>query len=127
MELYQIILLTAGLTLFIAMIVSFFLKKDYMKYSKLATPILKTLTAVLKAVGNIFPNNKVLGTISTIISAGVEAAGYAESLWLQGEIDKSKRPQYAQQYIQILLEKQASKLLAILKPLSAVFLLLLVI
>ena len=105
MELYQIILLTAGLTLFVAMIVLFFLKKDYMKYSKLATPILKTLTAVLKAVGNIFPNSKVLGTISTVISAGVEAAGYAENLWLQGEIDKTKRPQHAQQYIQMLLEK----------------------
>lgn len=105
MELYQIILLTVGLTLFAAMIVLFFFKKDYMKYSKLVTPILKALTAVLNSVGNIFPNNTVLKTIATILSASVEAAGYAENLWLQGEIDKTKRPQYAQQYIQILLEK----------------------
>ena len=44
-------------------------------------------------------------TITAIVSAGIEATGYAENLWLQGEIDKTMRPQYAQEYIEIILER----------------------
>ena len=104
MELYQSVLLGCGLTLFVVILVTVLLKKDYLKYSKLITPVLKALNGVLKAVGNIFPSNKTISSIVTIISAGIEAAGYAENLWLQGEIDKTMRPQYAQQYIKLLLE-----------------------
>lgn len=105
MSLFQIILLSVGALLFILMIVAYFTKKDYLKYSKLVSPILTTLVGVLNAVGGIFPNNKIINTITVVISAGVEAAGYAENLWLQGEIDKKLRPQYAQEYIKTLLEK----------------------
>lgn len=105
MELYQIALLVAGLVFLCLIVVAMLLKTDYLKYSKLITPVLSSLNSVLKAVGNIFPSNQTINTIVTIISAGIEAAGYAENLWLQGEIDKTMRPQYAQQYIQILLEK----------------------
>lgn len=105
MNLFQIILLSVGALLFILMIVAYFTKKDYLKYSKLVSPILTTLVGVLNAVGGIFPNNKIINTITVVISAGVEAAGYAENLWLQGEIDKKLRPQYAQEYIKTLLEK----------------------
>ncbi len=104
MELYQSVLLGCGLALFIVILVAVLLKKDYLKYSKLITPVLSALNGVLKAVGNIFPSNKTISSIVTIISAGIEAAGYAENLWLQGEIDKTMRPQYAQQYIKLLLE-----------------------
>lgn len=105
MELYQIVLLVVGAILLILMVLAYFKKKDYIKYSHLITPILNALNGVLKAVGNIFPGNKVITNIVTVISAGIEAAGYAENLWLQGEIDKTMRSQYAQQYIKILLEK----------------------
>ena len=105
MELYQIILLICGLGLLVAILVAAFLKKDYLKYSKLITPVLNALNNVLKAVGNIFPSNKTIANIVTVISASIEAAGYEENLWLQGEIDKTMRPQYAQQYILILLER----------------------
>lgn len=105
MSLFQIILLSVGALLFILMIIAYFTKKDYLKYSKLVSPILTALVGVLNAVGGIFPNNKVINTISTVVSASVEAAGYAENLWLQGEIDKKLRPQYAQEYIKTLLEK----------------------
>ena len=105
MNLFQIILLSVGALLFILMIIAYFTKKDYLKYSKLVSPILTTLVGVLNAVGGIFPNNKIINTITVVISAGVEAAGYAENLWLQGEIDKKLRPQYAQEYIKTLLEK----------------------
>ena len=105
MEMEQITILCAGAVLLVLMIVAFFLKKDYLKYSNLITPVLASLSSVLKAVGNIFPSNKTIASIVSVISAGIEAAGYAENLWLQGEIDKTMRPQYAQQYIQILLER----------------------
>lgn len=105
MELNQIILLSVGALLLVLMAIAYFTKKDYLKYSRLFTPILIALTNVLKAVGNIFPGTKVITDIVAVISAGIEAAGYAENLWLQGEIDKTMRPQYAQQYICILLER----------------------
>lgn len=105
MELYQIVLLIVGAILLGLMGFAYFKKKNYIKYSRLVTPVFNALNGVLKAVGNIFPGNKVIADIAAVISAGIEAAGYAENLWLQGEIDKTMRPQYAQQYIQILLEK----------------------
>lgn len=105
MELYQIVLLIVGAILLGLMGFAYFKKKDYIKYSRLITPIFNALNGVLRAVGNVFPGSKVIADIVAVISAGIEAAGYAENLWLQGEIDKTMRPQYAQQYIQILLEK----------------------
>lgn len=105
MELNQIVVLVVGIVLLILIGVAYLKKKDYLKYSKLITPILTALINVLKAVGNVFPTNKMLAEVITVFSAGIEAAGYAENLWLQGEIDKTMRPQYAQQYIKILLEK----------------------
>ena len=105
MELSQVVLLVSGLVFLGLIVTAVLLKKDYLKYSKLITPVLTALNNVLKAVGNIFPSNATITSIVAIISAGIEAAGYAENLWLQGEIDKTMRPQYAQQYIQILLER----------------------
>lgn len=105
MELYQVVLLVSGFVFLGLMIAAVLLKKDYLKYSKLITPVLSALNNVLRAVGNIFPSNATITSIVAVISAGIEAAGYAENLWLQGEIDKTMRPQYAQQYIKILLER----------------------
>lgn len=105
MELYQIVLLVVGALLLILIGLAYLYKKNYLKYSKLITPILDALNSVLKAVGNIFPANNVLNTITTVISASIEATGYAENLWLQGEIDKSMRPKYAMEYINTLLKR----------------------
>jgi hypothetical protein len=41
--------------------------------------------------------------MSSVISGAIDAAGYAEKLWLDGEIDKEKRPQYAQEHIERML------------------------
>ena len=110
MELYQIVLLIVGALLLILIGLAYLYKKNYLKYSKLITPILDALNKVLKAVGNIFPASKMLNTIKTIIVASIEAAGYAENLWLQGEIDKSMRPKYAAEYVNILLERAGIKI-----------------
>lgn len=105
MELYQIILLVAGAILLILIGLSYLSKKNYLKYSNLITPVLNALNGVLVAVGNIFPDNNVIKTVTTVVSASIEAAGYAENLWLQGEIDKNMRERYAAQYINTLLER----------------------
>ena len=103
MELYEIILLIVGAILLISIGLSYYFKKDYLKYSNLITPILAAFKGVLAAVGNVFPNNETIKNITTVISASIEAAGYAENLWLQGEINKGERPMYAEQYINLLL------------------------
>ena len=105
MELGQIIILIVGILLLIGIGFAYFYKKDYLKYSKLITPIFNALHQVLTAVGNIFPTNTTIKKAVTIISAGIEAAGYAEKLWLQGEIDKLARPTYAQEYLTVILER----------------------
>lgn len=105
MEMSQIIILTIGAIFLVALVACYLLKKDYMKYSKALTPILNALLAVVKAVGGIVPDQGVLNIAATAISAAIEAAGYAENLWLQGEIDKTMRPKYAQEYIESTLTK----------------------
>lgn len=103
MEPYQISLLVVGFVCFVLVIVAFLKKKDYGKYSQYITPVLKALDAVMAAVGDIFPESAALKTISTVISASIQAAGYAEELWLQDEINKTERPQHAQEYVVKLL------------------------
>lgn len=105
MELNQIITLVAGAIILLLIGIAYFTNKNFLQYSNLIKPILSSLVGVLKAVGNVFPTNATIQTITAIISAGIEATGYAENLWLQGEIDKTMRPQYAQEYIEIILER----------------------
>lgn len=76
-----------------------------MKYSQIISPILLALLKVLRAVNGLVPSNEILTTIVTVLSAAIEAAGYAETLWLSGTIDKGARPDCAKQYILNILEK----------------------
>lgn len=103
MEPYQIGLLIVGFIFFILVIIAFFTKKDFGKYTQYITPVLKALDSVMAAVGDIFPENNTLKTISTVISASIQAAGYAEELWLQDQINKDERPAHAQDYITKIL------------------------
>lgn len=80
------------------------LKKDFLTYNKLLTPILTTLINVLKAVNAILPNNEVLRIITIVISTAIDAAGHAENLWLTGQIDKDARPAAAEEYIKTALK-----------------------
>lgn len=103
MQPYQIGLLIVGFIFFILVIIAFFTKKDFGKYTQYMTPVLKALDSVMVAVGDIFPEDSALKTISTVISAGIQAAGYAEELWLQSQINKDERPAHAQDYIAKIL------------------------
>ena len=77
--------------------------KNYLQFSNLINPILTSLSAVLHAVGTVAKDNSALAIMSSVISGAIDAAGYAEKLWLDGEIDKEKRPQYAQEHIERML------------------------
>ena len=101
----QITMLVVGISLLIDIIVAYLTRRDYFKYSQLIKPILNAIVGVLKAVGGVFPDNKVIKEITTVVSASVQAAGHAEELWLQGEINKADRPYHAQAYIETILKE----------------------
>lgn len=100
----QIIFLGLGAILLVLIAIFFFKKKDYFKYSNAVRPILKIILDVLKGVGGLLPNNAIINTIIQVISVAVEAAGYAEKLWLEGCIDKTARPECAREYIENILK-----------------------
>lgn len=77
--------------------------KDYLQFSSLINPILTSLSAVLQAVGAVAEDKSTLSIMSSVISGAIDAAGYAEKLWLDGEIDKAARPQYAQEHIERMM------------------------
>lgn len=105
METSQIIWPVVGALLLIGVGIAYFTNKDYLKYANIFTPILNSALAVLQAVGGLMPDNSVVKTAVAVVSAAIEAAGYAEKLWLQGDIDKQSRPENAKEYITNVLTK----------------------
>ena len=105
MELYEIVMLVVGLGLLVAVSIAYYTKKDYLKYSSIINPLLQSILGVLQVVGGILPSNSAVSIMMTVISTSIDAAGYAETLWINGEINKDARPQYAQEYITTILTR----------------------
>lgn len=103
MNAFQITLIVVGLVLLGFIIYCYIKNKNFLAYSNIFSPILKTLYSLLVAIGNASPANATLKTIVTVIKAAIDAAGCAEQLWLQGELDKEARPEYARQFITVIL------------------------
>lgn len=103
MDISQIVLLIVGVILLIAIGVCYYFQKDYLKYGSLLSPILKAFLSVLNTVKGAFPDNATISTLTTIVASAIDAAGYAEDLWLNGQIPKADRAQYAQEYIETLM------------------------
>lgn len=99
METSQIIWLVVGGLILIGRGIAYFTNKDYLKYANIFSPILNSALVVLQTVGGLMPDNTVIKTAVAVVSTAIEAAGYAEKLWLQGDIDKEKRPENAKEYI----------------------------
>lgn len=99
METSQIIWLVVGGLILIGRGIAYFTNKDYLKYANIFSPILNSARVVLQTVGGLMPDNTVIKTAVAVVSTAIEAAGYAEKLWLQGDIDKEKRPENAKEYI----------------------------
>lgn len=105
MDVSSLIWLIVGGVILIGVIVAFYFNKDYLQYANIFTPILKSALMVLQAVGGLMPDNSVITTAVQVISVAIEAAGYAEKLWLDGDIEKDNRPDSAKEYIASVLSK----------------------
>lgn len=103
MEIFEIAMIVAGLILLGFIIYCYVKNKDFLSYSNIFSPILKALYSLLVAIGHASPKNATLATVVTVIKAAIDAAGCAEQLWLQGELDKAARPEYARQFIAVIL------------------------
>ena len=103
MEIFEIAMIAAGLILLGFIIYCYVKNKNFLSYSNIFSPILKALYSLLVAIGNASPKNATLTTVVTVIKAAIDATGCAEQLWLQGELDKSARPEYARQFVTVIL------------------------
>lgn len=101
----NIIVLSVGFVVLVIIGLCFYFKKDYLSYKQLFSPIIHGLYTCIKGVAGIFPNNALVNNIALVMSAAIEATTMAEKMWLEGEIDKSKRNDLAIQYITDTLAK----------------------
>ena len=103
MGIFEIAIIVAGLILLGFIIYCYVKNKNFLSYSNIFSPILKALYSLLVAIGNASPKNATLTTVVTVIKAAIDATGCAEQLWLQGELDKGARPEYARQFVTVIL------------------------
>lgn len=103
MGIFEIAIIVAGLILLGFIIYCYVKNKNFISYSNIFSPILKALYSLLVAIGNASPKNATLTTVVTVIKAAIDATGCAEQLWLQGELDKAARPEYARQFVTVIL------------------------
>lgn len=100
METSSIIFLAIAAILLIGIGVCFYLKRDYYKYHSVLTPVISSLATCVKAISGMAPNNTAIKTLAEVLNATVAATTLAEKLWLDSLLDKSKRNEYAQNYIE---------------------------
>ena len=103
MGIFEIAMIVAGLILLGFIIYCYVKNKNFLSYSNIFSPILKALYSLLVAIGNASPKNATLTTVVTVIKAAIDATGCAGQLWLQGELDKAARPEYARQFVTVIL------------------------
>lgn len=105
MEFESIVFIILGTLLLGGVVVCAYFGKDYLRYHKVFAPVLEILCSCIKGISGMMPNNASLMILSTVLNAAVEATEMAETLWLEGTIDKEQRNAYAKNYIAGILEK----------------------
>lgn len=105
MEFESIVFIVLGTLLLGGVIVCAYFGKDYLRYHKVFAPVLEILCNCIKGVSGMMPNNTSLMILSTVLNAAIEATELAETLWLEGTLDKEQRNAYAKNYIAGILEK----------------------
>lgn len=105
MDTMSYVYLGIGGVLLIGIIVALFLNKDYLKYSGICKTVLNTVKLLLGAAGQIGLDKNAVETATKIVQAAIEGTVEAENLWKQGQLDKEKRNEYAQTYIETTLAK----------------------
>lgn len=105
MDTMSYVYLGIGGVLLIGIIVALFLNKDYLKYSGICKTVLNAVKLLLGAAGQIGLDKNAVETATKIVQAAIEGTVEAENLWKQGQLDKEKRNEYAQTYIETMLAK----------------------
>lgn len=105
MDTMNYVYLGIGGVLLIGIIVALFLNKDYLKYSGICKTVLNAVKLLLGAAGQIGLDKNAVEIATKIVQAAIEGTVEAENLWKQGQLDKEKRNEYAQTYIETTLAK----------------------
>mgnify|MGYP007066972446 FL=1 len=105
MDTMSYVYLGIGGVLLIGIIVALFLNKDYLKYSGICKTVLNAIKLLLGAAGQIGLDKNAVEIATKIVQAAIEGTVEAENLWKQGQLDKEKRNEYAQTYIETTLAK----------------------
>lgn len=105
MDTMSYVYLGIGGVLLIGIIVALFLNKDYLKYSGICKTVLNAVKLLLGAAGQIGLDKNAVEITTKIVQAAIEGTVEAENLWKQGQLDKEKRNEYAQTYIETTLAK----------------------
>lgn len=105
MDTMSYVYLGIGGVLLIGIIVALFLNKDYLKYSGICKTVLNAVKLLLGAAGQIGLDKNAVEIATKIVQAAIEGTVEAENLWKQGQLDKEKRSEYAQTYIETTLAK----------------------
>lgn len=105
MDTMSYVYLGIGGVLLIGIIVALFLNKDYLKYSGICKTVLNAIKLLLGAAGQIGLDKNAVEIATKIVQAAIEGTVEAENLWKQGQLDKEKRNEYAQTYIESTLSK----------------------
>ena len=105
MDTMSYVYLGIGGVLLIGIIVALFLHKDYLKYSGICKTVLNAVKLLLGAAGQIGLDKNAVEIATKIVQAAIEGTVEAENLWKQGQLDKEKRNEYAQTYIETTLAK----------------------
>lgn len=105
MDTMSYVYLGIGGVLLIGIIVALFLNKDYLKYSGICKTVLNAIKLLLGAAGQIGLDKNAVEIATKIVQAAIEGTVEAENLWKQGQLDKEKRDEYAQTYIETTLAK----------------------
>lgn len=105
MDTMSYVYLGIGGVLLIGIIVALFLNKDYLKYSGICKTVLNAIKLLLGAAGQIGLDKNAVEVATKIVQAAIEGTVEAENLWKQGQLDKEKRNEYAQTYIETTLAK----------------------
>lgn len=105
MDTMSYVYLGIGGVLLIGIIVALFLNKDYLKYSGICKTVLNAVKLLLGAAGQIGLDKNAVEIATKIVQAAIEGTVEAENLWKKGQLDKEKRNEYAQTYIETTLAK----------------------
>ena len=96
--------LISGIVALVAVIVAVCLKVNLTEYTGVVSPILNALKSALNAVNGVMPNNEVISVMVRVCQIAIDATSHAEELWIEGQIEKTERPQIAKDYIDNMLK-----------------------